>query len=295
MSHQWTLEDIPNAIFSAALEAGATHSDLPGGPTIDQPGPEAAHASLSHRQAKEQGLTTSGTFGRPGTGSFASVDLTSSLASRLRARLDSLGSTLFRLTWKVRVTPSGRSIFALRASALHTSGNGSGSWPTPQAFDASNDGMPRQLRFKGNAPSEAGNTRNPEMLGSYRGDLKDYVGLLAPWPTPNSTIIESKPRPPIIGNRKPTDPQIGLADVAVHLAPWPTPNAMEGGQTSRGGKRKGELLMGGLATTPGKNSNGSPAETEKPGRLNPAFPRWLMGYPPEWDDCAATATPLSHK
>jgi hypothetical protein len=30
------------------------------------------------------------------------------------------------------------------------------------------------------------------------------------------------------------------------LAAWPTPNTMEGGQTSRGGKRKGEPLMGGL-------------------------------------------------
>ena len=31
------------------------------------------------------------------------------------------------------------------------------------------------------------------------------------------------------------------------LAAWPTPNATEGGQTSRGGKRKGEKLMGGIA------------------------------------------------
>lgn len=30
------------------------------------------------------------------------------------------------------------------------------------------------------------------------------------------------------------------------LAPWPTPNTMEGGQTSRGGDRKDEKLMGGL-------------------------------------------------
>ena len=30
------------------------------------------------------------------------------------------------------------------------------------------------------------------------------------------------------------------------LASWPTPNTMEGGQTSRGGKRRGEPLMGGL-------------------------------------------------
>jgi hypothetical protein len=52
-------------------------------------------------------------------------------------------------------------------------------WPTPQVFDASNGGMGRPLRFKGNAPSEAGNTRNPDMAGSYRGDLKDYAALVA--------------------------------------------------------------------------------------------------------------------
>jgi hypothetical protein len=34
------------------------------------------------------------------------------------------------------------------------------------------------------------------------------------------------------------------------LVAWPTPNTMEGGQTSRGGKRKGEALMGGIAPWP---------------------------------------------
>src|SRR5262249_44174443 len=51
-----------------------------------------------------------------------------------------------------------------------------------------------------------------------------------------------------------------LSHVA-ELAAVPTPNAMEGGQTSRGGKRKGELLMGGivqLATVPTPMA-GSPA------------------------------------
>ena len=60
----------------------------------------------------------------------------------------------------------------------------------------------------------------------------DFTG----WPTPSSTIVDHKPQPPIIGNRKPTDPQIGLADVAVYLASWPTPQTSDstgGGQAKR--------------------------------------------------------------
>jgi hypothetical protein len=39
----------------------------------------------------------------------------------------------------------------------------------------------------------------------------------------------------------------------------------------------------------GETPSGSRAGTEKPGQLNPAHSRWLMGYPPEWDACGVTA------
>ena len=46
-------------------------------------------------------------------------------------------------------------------------------WATPQAIDA---GKAREPRYKGDAPSEAGNTRDPNKAGSYRADSKDQVG-----------------------------------------------------------------------------------------------------------------------
>ena len=51
----------------------------------------------------------------------------------------------------------------------------------------------------------------------------------------------------------------------------------------------------GIESTLGPILTGSSAVMEKPGQLNPAFSRWLMGYTAVWDDCAPMAMRLSRK
>lgn len=106
---------------------------------IESAGQEVVLANLSARQAKSLGLLTSGTYGQHGSISSHSVNLRLFLENKLRARTDYLGSTLYRLTWKEKSTPSGRLISVLRASVPRKLGNEFTSWrsgyPTPNAED----------------------------------------------------------------------------------------------------------------------------------------------------------------
>ena len=160
-----------NATSSPESAAGASPCDLPGGPTTDLCGRVAAPANLSARQAKAMGLLTSGTYGPRGSISSSSADLQSSLVSRLKQQLTTSGSTLFRMTWKEKVTPSGRLVCLLRASGHRTSGNDCGSWPTPLVNDTS-----------GSTHCYSGKNSD----GTNRIALKLPGAVqLAPWPTPN--------------------------------------------------------------------------------------------------------------
>lgn len=105
------------------------------GRTIGQSGPVRAHASRLARPENKKVLTMNDTCGPSGTDLSKCADLQSCLESKLQAR--SVGSILYRLTWKQRVTPSGRQICALRASKAPISDNAfiSLGWPTPPTRD----------------------------------------------------------------------------------------------------------------------------------------------------------------
>lgn len=126
-----------NATSSPASACGATRFVPPDGPTTDLFGQVPVLANLSARQARELGLLTSGTSGRPGTTSSRSAALQRSLESRLQAATQGLGSTLYRMTWKTWVTPSGRCRSRLVPRALSIHESACTGWRTPMATDGS--------------------------------------------------------------------------------------------------------------------------------------------------------------
>lgn len=136
---QATLPGLPSAIFSPASASGHTPCAAPDGQTTALCGQDPAPVSRSAVLEREKGLKTSVTCGPNSTASSASAALSSALVNRLRQRTALLGSTLYKLTWKMRVTPSGRLIPALRASVRRISDNDCTGWPTPRASEAGPD------------------------------------------------------------------------------------------------------------------------------------------------------------
>lgn len=238
---------------------------------------------------------TSGTYGPPSTISSASAALQSSLANRLRARTASLGSTLYRLTWKERATPARRSICALRASARPTSGNDCGGsesgWPTLTTRDWKDGGEQKNVPLN-------------SLLGREV--------WLAGWPTPKASGDESNLEVFLERQRRAKEkwPDKGMG---VPLAPtaqmagWPTPQEADGLRGSDTLARRGtNYTMKGAAkltdhdgparlTASGEMLTGSSAAMESGGQLAPSHSRWLMGLPRVWDECAPKSSARSRK
>jgi len=304
-SSQPNLWDTDRSTSSPESACGPSHSGSQASPTTPKSGPPPAHASLSARQAGERGLLTSGTYGlRPSTSSGTAVP-ESSWESRLQALTASLGSTLYSLTWKRRVTPAGRSICALRASARRTSDNGSTGWPTPVANPA--NGTPEAFLNRKRKAVAKGSS-----MGICLSDI-NMVAQLATWPTPcqqdgpkggpsqgidrlpacaamtgwpTANVADSRNSRNLTAGRtdlsKPFNPGMTLCD-AVTLAGWATPTASEKIRSEEFGEGRQPnarecLPTEGPArrTASGETLTGSSAAMPSGGRLSPAHSLWLQ-------------------
>lgn len=315
MCGQLNLWDTPNAIFSPESASGPSLCDKPDGPITRQFGQDHALVSLSARQAKAAGLLTSGTSGPRFTFSSSSASLQSSLASRLRAVTAMLGSTLYRMTWKQRVMPSGRLKPSLAASALRTSDPEITGWPTPQVADDNHSRAKDPQAYakwwlaRPNAgtctaaiaqamaawptPKVADGRGNTyQATEGRRSELRKSVHLTG-WPTPtvgNANGSQMAKGASATGRRPDGSKATVSLNAVGQLSAWPTPlthdtnprgagnrNNPKGGGACLAWDAKSTATDGpARLTVTGEMLTGSDAQTKSGGQLNPAHSLWLM-------------------
>ena len=242
-------------------------------------GLDPAPVAPSPKPGRASGLMTRATYGRNGFGSSASAGLTSCLVSNLRTR--SSGSILFQVTWKASVTPSGRLIFRLRASAAPTSANALVSWPTPTT-PSGGQTVPPGTTVTGRKPD-----------GSKAQVTLEMAALASSWATPAAT---DRPRSEETlakcaafrkRNANQNSVPLYLGDQAL-LSAWSTPQAADAEWARKASATYTSLTAQALLS-------GCSATTDDGARLNPDLARSLMRIPRAWVSCQGSVTRSTSK
>lgn len=279
-----TSKNLINATFLQESEDGVMHCDLQECQMILDFGQDRALVKPSQQQGNKEDSKTTDIFGPSSQGSLASASLQSFLESRLKQQLNTDGSILFKMTWKVMATPAHRRYCLLRALARRTFDTdciGGGSWPTPLNSE-----------FKGNR------------TWKDKGQNHLLAHVIKGMATPR--VFDSKEKPSLNYLTKRKDGKLRddrLVNQALLINNWRTPTVSdaEGGIPKAAYERQ---LKGYPSTvknsylavsTFGAELSGGSDKMGKSAQLNPGLSRWLMGFPPEWDVCAVMAMQSCHK
>ena len=87
-----------------------------------------------------------------------SAELSRALAKRIALKAERLGSMLYNLKWKDRLTPAGTAVPSLRATPLRQAKAGESGWLTPMASDR---GSGKAMRMLSDQAKLAGDAEVP--------------------------------------------------------------------------------------------------------------------------------------
>ena len=313
-SSRETSPDTIRSTSSQESEDGARHSGLPGGLTTDLFGQPVAPAPRSRPPERKRsvqiakrailcgmldelatqyaslaatrGLPMPATYGQKPGDLSQSAARRESTASRLMALVDSNGSLEYRLRWKSSVTLLGSRYYRLRASARPIHDTEFSGWPTPDAA-AMNVGCDPEAHL-----SRLEELRERGINGNGAGMTLGAAAQLAiaGWPTPKA---ERPDADTTFARGNPT-----LAKAAGSVVGWCSPTARDSSRGSlpprdhdSGVPLSQQVQMMVVHGTTSISSHAEPETDESSrGALAPEFTCWLMGYPPEVNDCAPSGT-----